>query len=209
MKGVERHFGRGLGVVDIDETVARGWIAETASQLREVADESGGSISDYACTLLASVVSDDAAAFLQIGDGAIVVSQGEEDGWAYVFWPQHGEFVNTTNFVTSAKAGDESLFELARHRVEEIAMFSDGIENLVLHKASKTVHEPFFRGVMAPVRRLPSDGVDERLSQELCAYLQSPRVCERTDDDKTLVLATRRLRASEDPKHGAQLGEQG
>jgi hypothetical protein len=46
--------------------------------------------------------------------------------------------------------------------------------------------------MFGPVRRSKVVGEDIALSQELESYLSSPTILERTDDDKTLVLATRR-----------------
>lgn len=138
-----------------------------------------------------AIVGDNSNAFVQVGDGAIVVSEGADDGWAWVFWPQHGEFANTTNFVVSPNSIDVMEFASTPHRIDEVAVFSDGIENLVLHAASRTVHAPFFDAMFPPVRQhLPGFAVD--LSLGLEKYLLSPRICDRTDDDKTLVLATRR-----------------
>jgi hypothetical protein len=70
-------------------------------------------------------------------------------------------------------------------------MFSDGIENLVLHQATKTVHQPFFNTMLGPVRRSAEPGVNTLLSQGLRVYLASPTICDRTDDDKSLILASR------------------
>ena len=46
--------------------------------------------------------------------------------------------------------------------------------------------------MFGPVRRSQVVGEDLALSQDLEGYLSSPAILERTDDDKTLVLATRR-----------------
>ena len=110
-----------------------------------------------------------------------MTSHGEEDGWSWVFWPQHGEFANTTNFVVSENALDVLEFELAPRRIDEIALFTDGLENLVLHHGSKTVHDPFFNALLKPIRQSINDGYDESLSEKLTAYLGSPAFCERTD----------------------------
>jgi hypothetical protein len=109
-----------------------------------------------------------------------------------VFWPQHGEFANTTNFVVSVNALQVLEFELAPRRVDEIALFTDGLENLVLHHSTKTVHDPFFNALLKPIRRSTSAGYDEDLSEKLKLYLDSPAFCERTDDDKTLLIASRK-----------------
>jgi hypothetical protein len=147
---------------------------------------------DYACTLLAAVCGERATAFLQIGDGAIVISDGWTTTWRHVFWPQHGEFANTTNFVTSEDALEVMEFHAARDPVAEIALFSDGLENLLLRKADKSVHAPFFDSMFPSVRRSTATGEDPELSRALAVYLSTPAINERTNDDKTLILATRR-----------------
>ena len=82
-------------------------------------------------------------------------------------------------------------FEFAKRRIDEFAMFSDGLENLVLHRATRTVHHSFFNVMLQPVRNIGSTGVDEKLSKALHDYLSSAKVCDRTDDDKSLILASR------------------
>lgn len=196
---VEVYLDENGGIEGVDREVAGEWMERVAEILRAHAGDQGHSVRDYACTLLAAIVGERQAAFVQIGDGAIVVSNGPEDGWSYVFWPQHGEYANTTNFVVSPNALDVFDFELGPRRITEIAVFSDGIEKLVLHDATRTVHENFFKTMMPPVRTSEADGCDEKLSAALERYLGSPPVCARTDDDKTLILATRLMRESEDP----------
>ncbi len=147
---------------------------------------------DYACTLLAVISSEQATAFLQIGDGAIVISDGWSTNWRHVFWPQHGEFANTTNFITSEDALQVMEFQVTTEPVAEVALFSDGLENLVLNKATRTVHAPFFDSMFPSVRRSRAAGPDAELGRALEKYLSMPTVNERTNDDKTLVLASRR-----------------
>lgn len=191
LERIEAYLDDGGRLADLDRPVALAWLEEVAQALENHAAAVGDAVRDYACTLLAAIVGEGHTAFFQIGDGAIVVSDGQDDGWSYVFWPQHGEFANTTNFVLSANASEALEFELAPRGVPELALFSDGIEKLVLHDATRSVHEGFFNKMFLPVRRLEQPGLDENLSAELERYLSSPLICERTDDDKTLVLASR------------------
>jgi hypothetical protein len=193
---VQLFFAQGRGLPDIDHVVACGWVRETADTVTSAAHASGHQPRDYSCTLLAAIVGPNHAAFTQVGDGAIVVSHGDEDGWAYVFWPQHGEYANTTNFIQSPDIDGVVAFDLAPRCITEFAIFSDGIENLVLHKAERSVHQGFFRDMIQPVRRSLVTGLDEALSDGLRRYLASRTICERTDDDKTLLLATRVLAES-------------
>ena len=188
---VQSHFERGGNLVDVDAQTASGWLAKVAETLEVHADQFDRAVRDYACTLVAAVVGEDAAAFLQVGDGAIVVSQGDTDGWSWVFWPQHGEYSNTTNFVVSPDLAEVTDFALTPGRVREFAVFSDGIENLVLHHATRTVHEPFFERVMTPLRASTAIGHDGSLSEGLGRYLDTAQFNDRTDDDKTLLIATR------------------
>lgn len=187
----ERYFASNGLLADVNRERAADWVKIIAQRLEDEANSAESAARDYACTLVAAVVGVNHAAFIQIGDGAIVVSHGPEDGWSYVFWPQHGEFANTTNFIVSPTAGEAMDFELALRSVREIALFSDGIENLVLHRATKSVHESFFAAMFPPVRNSQAAGFDSELSAGLTKYLNSPVICDRTDDDKTLILATR------------------
>ena len=75
-------------------------------------------------------------------------------------------------------------------RIDEVALFSDGLQRLALHYQTRTAHAGFFKPMLATLRAAPADAL-ESLSTQLAAYLSSPAVNERTDDDKTLVLATR------------------
>ena len=79
-------------------------------------------------------------------------------------------------------------------RIEEIAIFTDGLENLVLQKAGKAVHAPFFDSMFpagaALDRRRAS--MPELVAGARRCTCRAPPVNDRTDDDKTLILASRR-----------------
>lgn len=188
---VEGFLKKGGQIAAITRETASAWIAEVGYVIHEEARQNGNHSGDYACTLLGAIIGEREAAFIQVGDGAIVVSEGPNDGWAWVFWPQHGEYVNITNFITSANVEAAMEFAVVGKPIEELAMFSDGIEHLVLNNATKTVHDAFFDAMFPPVRRA-SAGLDSKLSADLHSYLMSSRIIEKTDDDKTLILATRR-----------------
>ena len=152
---------------------------------------------DFACTLLAAVVGADCAVFFQIGDGTIVVSTADEgDSYNWIFWPANGEYANTTFFATDPEAASHLSWDLMERRVEELALLTDGLQQLALHFQTRTAHAPFFRPLLAAVRNAgPIEAA--ALSEKLAGYLDSPAVNERTDDDKTLILATRRHEKAE------------
>jgi serine/threonine protein phosphatase PrpC len=81
---VRDYFCAGHRASEINRSTAEEWLQQVASAIEQRARDAEHQSRDYACTLLAAIVSEDAAAFLQIGDGAIVISHGEEDGWSWV-----------------------------------------------------------------------------------------------------------------------------
>ena len=190
---VEIFFEQGGRLPLLQRSDVENWLFEIRDSIEAVASSAGQKSREYACTLLGAIISAETAAFVQVGDGAIVVSHGVEDGWAYVFWPQHGEYANTTNFIISPNLEQIFDYDLAHRRINEIGVFSDGLENLVLHHATKSVHGPFFEAMIQPIRNSKAVGVDERLSTALESYLSSAIVSARTDDDTSLVLASRMI----------------
>lgn len=180
----------GNRVESLDASKVRKWLDNVVEALNVRATADGAPLRDYACTLLAAVISRTHAAFAQVGDGAIVIREAPEE-WCYIFWPQHGEYINTTHFVTEPSSLDQFEFTLTANAIHELAVFTDGIEPLVLQYATNAVHSSFFNKMLPPVRALAQPGFDTTLSDQLSTYLSSPVICSRTDDDKTLLLASR------------------
>lgn len=167
-------------------------IAEFQQKLREKSVAENRRLQDYACTLLTAIIGRECAAFFQLGDGAMVeLRQGETDHYRCVCWPQQGEYANTTSFLTDADAADKIFSELKAYPIDEIALFTDGIQNLVLDYRAQSAHSPFFAPLFAWLRPR-SVGYSEELSSSLTVYLNSGKINARTDDDKTLMLASRK-----------------
>lgn len=187
-----RHFvDEGGKVKDVRRETAMRWVENAARAVAQAAHSEGRPLREFACTLLAAVVTDTHALFVQIGDGAIVFWAHGQDDWCFASWPQHGEYINTTRFLTESSSRDAFEFTLAALPVYEVAVFTDGIEALVLNYATKSVHSPFFDSMFPPVRIAEQGGLNMGLSEELACYLGSPEITERSDDDITLLMATR------------------
>lgn len=151
------------------------------SQRREV------DVRQLATTLLLAVHTRDFVAAAQIGDGAMVMSDRPGPYTTFIT-PQRGEYANQTNFLTSTDA--MSKLDVRVERVNgsssRLAMFTDGLQNLVLRTADDSPHAPFFNPVFNWIATQPvSDDTDRKLA----AFLESPRVTNRADDDLTLLLA--------------------
>ncbi|MFC3029709.1 MULTISPECIES: PP2C family serine/threonine-protein phosphatase [Roseomonadaceae] len=175
----------------VDHAFVEEWFDEVRDAIGARAVQDGAEPNEYACTLLGAVVGPSMAAYVQIGDGAIVVSTAEAQGYSWIFWPQHGEYANSTYFITQDGAERVLQFEV-QPAMDQIALFSDGIERLVLDMSARTVHGPAFQPIFEWLAGTEPD-YSGCVSPGLLAYLDSDHVNRRTDDDKTLVMATRAL----------------
>jgi hypothetical protein len=173
----------------LDESSVLEWIKDIQRAIYEKAELNALTARDYACTILGAVVGPNKAVFFQIGDGAIVASSGYAKG--VVFWPDSGQYANMTYFLTEEDALAHLHVTTTDTHFDEVALFSDGIQRLALSFEQCTPHTPFFEPMLNVLRRQnPVECV--ALDEQLARFLNSPQINERTDDDKTLVLATRR-----------------
>ena len=162
-------------------------LREVRSTLLWEAERGNGQAHDYATTLLLTVVTTGELATLQLGDGAVVVRH--RDGLLErPLQPARGRHAGETVFVTSDGAMDAARTAvLPARELVGVALLTDGLEPVATSVATGAPHHPFFNplftfaGGDAPVRR----------SRELGAFLDTPDLNERTQDDKTLILAVR------------------
>mgnify|MGYP001041622825 CR=1 FL=1 len=162
------------------------WVSRARESVLEEAEAQGAPPRQLACTFLAALVGEDWAAFVQIGDGVIVFDG--EAGYDLAFWPDNGEYANTTRFLTQSDYRDHLRIEIVERRITELAVLTDGLQMLALDVAGARVHDRFFAPLFRTVRAGPDE---EALTTSLVSFMDSKRVNERTDDDKTLFLATR------------------
>jgi hypothetical protein len=177
-------------VKQLNQRLIASWVNIFRDEVILQASAEGFSERDFACTLVGAIVSSTASAFFQIGDGAIVYSSGASGEYSLGFWPDRGEYENTTYFATQANFLEQLNFILVESQILEVALLSDGLQRLALDYQAQRPHQQFFSGLFPAVRKSTSPNL-ARLEQQLNEYLDSPRINERTDDDKTLVLAVR------------------
>jgi hypothetical protein len=185
---VETYFTDGGNFTQINPELLDQWTNGIHEAIREMASASERIPRDFACTFLALIVGQASAIAAQIGDGAIAV--GTAGTYEPVIWPQSGEYVNTTYFITDDNFINNLRVTPISRPVDEVAVFTDGIQMLALHYATQTVFEPFFLPMFDILRKEPP-GERHNLNKSLAEYLNSSLINERTDDDKTLILATR------------------
>lgn len=141
---------------------------------------------DLATTLIIVVATPKLIAAAQVGDGVAVAS--DEGNLLALTMPQRGEYANETTFLVSPNALDKAQINVVwRKAITNIALLSDGLQMLALDMTEGKPHVPFF----SPLFHFMADVTDETEAKEqLVAFLRSPRIAERTDDDLTLLLAT-------------------
>jgi Protein phosphatase 2C len=164
------------------------WIDLARDRIGAVAGLRSSELRQFASTLVAVIASDTATLILHIGDGAPVVRIEEE--WKAPSWPANGEYASTTFFVTDEPAPQLRLTRIASG-ADAVAVFSDGLERLALKFSDTSAHSPFFESVFKPIWSSAAQGCNPALAESLKRYLNSAPINERTDDDKSLILASR------------------
>lgn len=184
----QRHI-RSTLLLPGDETVLE-WIDEIRDKISYAASIRGKRPRDFAATLIAVLSNGTDTLIAQIGDGCAVFKDEGASEWRIPLWPDHGEYASTTNFIT-----DDPVVKcrITRDRAEisVLAVLTDGLERLSLDMAAQKPSSAFFDGMSKPLLAGSAGGKNVALSKMLKEYLDGEAVCSRTDDDKTLVIATK------------------
>ena len=185
----------------LEEALGRGWPATESewqglydrvfTQARAavvyMAEAQGLAPRAFASTLLCAVASDEGLAVAQLGDGlAVATLDGGE--WYLAATPQRGEYANETYFLIQGDRLPTVDVRVFPEPVQAVAVMTDGLLRLVLDLNRNQPHKPFFQPLLAFAAQSADPA---EANAQLSAFLGSERVCARTDDDKTLVLAAR------------------
>lgn len=155
------------------------------STVEKYAEESADKVSDFACTLLLTLATDEFIALAQIGDGGVVI-QDFENNITSLTVPESSTYANETYFLVSPNAFEHTQFQLWKGKTKHIAMFSDGLQYLCLQMPGGTPSGKFFIPLF---KFLDSSGNKKNLEKELTGFLGSERVKGHTDDDITLIMS--------------------
>ena len=188
-KSVARYTRDGGHIAAINEEIARTWLDVVRDRIASMAEAAAGTPRDFAATLVAALVGEEDAVICHVGDGACVLRQAGTDQWHVPSWPDHGEYASSTYFVTDDPQPKLRLYQL-QGRFTDVAVFSDGLERLALDFIKQQPASGFFNPIVNPMSQLPA-GRSRGLSAQLRTFLESSSILNRTDDDKTLVVARR------------------
>lgn len=167
----------------------RDGVRSARSAVRAVAHgRDGSTLADFHATLVGGVLLPGRGGLLfHIGDGAAIAMSANGDRWT-LSAPRNGEYADTTYFFTD----DEwwLSLRLAKALPDQRTLFvmTDGVTDIGLAntQAGKVPYMPFF----LPISRFLADRGRTEGETALAATLDSPGICERTTDDKTLIWAS-------------------
>ena len=181
-------FIRDFRTGSFDSQVQMRWLFERA--LESVQAHARGSGMDPALlstTLCVAVADRGRAVFGQIGDGVVAAESVGRDtrDIATLLIEEKEEYANSTWFLQSERAFEESFRTAALESVEAFALSTDGMTYKITDVATGEAYEPFFRGSWDHVRSGVSAG-------HFAALLRGIED-DQTGDDKTMVLAAMRF----------------
>lgn len=183
-QAVRQHFSK-TDVIPTTEEIWS-WIDTVRDCMAQAAEKREVSRKSFACTFILLIARINENIIVHIGDGA-VVGRDHAGEWKALTWPENGEYASSTYFITDDPEPKIRFVE-GNQIYSAYALFSDGIEDLALDHKAMTAHAPFFNSMIRPLDNLSFEGKDQNLSAALATFLDSDRVCDRTDDDKSLIL---------------------
>ncbi len=177
-------------VASLTEEFGKRLIGFLQEKIAAAAAEEKKSLREFATTFVGAVADESGAAFYQIGDGAAVFSaNGAPESYRFGIEPAESEYINLTDFITDDAADERLRFAYIAEPIEDLILFSDGIFAVAVNYQTMKPHEPFLMPMIAPLRNgSNAAGLNEKLEK----FLASPKINEKTDDDKTIILASRR-----------------
>lgn len=183
---VARELADGLAAFtcEPDEAQLVALVAGVRETILLQAREQARSAGDFACTVLAVWLGENASTVLHIGDGTAALTL---DSGLHFSLPENGEYVNQTWFLTSDDWREHLRISQFAGRATQLVMMSDGVQPFALTRRGDALFSPF----MDPVLRYLQQVGEREGSEAIRATLDDPRTWAITDDDKTLLVALR------------------
>ena len=135
-------------------------------------------------TLLALLISDQEAAFLQVGDGFCVVR--DKGHFQLISNVDRDAYANETDFISKAKTPSVKTFDIPD--VNFFALSSDGLTQVALNTKTNQPHIPFFEPFALFLSDNPSESEGKK---EIEAFLKSDSLRDKVKDDVSLIIGQR------------------
>jgi len=172
---------------DLEVLLRRGFVAAYTA-IKDLAEQNDLPISDFHTTLACAIVTRASVAIAHIGDGTIVCwdRPGELE---VVARPDHGEFANSTFFVTELPQQlDHMHIRVMARQCQGVALTTDGLLEVAFEDSYSEI-KPWFPFFEPLIERVHNASIDNDLSARMQAFLASPKIGNATNDDVTLIIA--------------------
>lgn len=152
-------------------------------RLKKEAKRLKADLADFACTFIALLANSDHISVFQVGDGFAVARF--ENEYELLLFPQKGEHINETCFITQENAEKIIQKRTIEKRPLFISLSTDGLENVALFYQNWKPYRGFFSPLDQYINKTNSQN---EAAQEIESFLNSPLLRQKSDDDKTLFL---------------------
>jgi serine/threonine protein phosphatase PrpC len=168
-------------------------VQHTFQRIKSLADSKEYFIEDLNCTLLAFIATPRIIISMQVGDGLVIVRHGTSEKYQLIFQPDEGENYGETTFLTS-----KNLYNSLQTNYQEIEqpififLSTDGIQRIAakyeVFESGKIEWIPF-----TPFLRNLEEHIESAVDlyeaeKKLVDFLESEKVNNKTDDDKTILM---------------------
>lgn len=167
------------------EEVLRSAYQSAFNSIQERAEKEQVHIREYATTLTVAVITNELVVGAMVGDGMMVVEDIQGEFSCFFSLPKR-EYANQVVSITSAQGPKELQIVSRNAPVKTVSLLTDGLLRLSCDVRKNIPHAPFFQTMTSLLYTVPEQ---RRASNELQVLLNHPSINERTDDDKTLVVA--------------------
>ncbi|KAA8995647.1 protein phosphatase 2C domain-containing protein [Affinibrenneria salicis] len=190
---VSRLFTRRLAALAMPEDLPIEQVRPAAVQiltdirrsLSERAMEQRCEPGEFASTLVAVWIGEQAGYIFHLGDGIAVIETAQ--GESVISQPENGEYANQTWFLTSDQWEAHLRITPVNAPIGKVILLSDGVQPFAMNKACDALYAPFIEPVLRYLRQVS----EEEGSAALQSTLADPRTHRITGDDKTLLICLR------------------
>lgn len=146
-------------------------------------------LAKFATTTLGVIITPEWLVSWQIGDGVIVLRDAQ--GYRAITTPAKGEYANQTHFLTGEGFSKKMQIFTERRNPKQaingVVLMTDGLERLAMQMQDNTPFAPFFDNLFTFAENSQASWQERQAG--LQNTLRSEAVNQRTDDDKTIMVA--------------------
>lgn len=181
------------------EEILRSAYQSAFNSIQQKAEKERVHIHKYATTLTIAVITNELVVGAMVGDGMMVVEDMQGEFSCFFSLPKR-EYANQVVSITSDQGPKELQIVSRNAPAKTVSLLTDGLLRLSCDLRKNVPHAPFFQKMTSLLYAVPEQS---QASNELQVLLNHPSINERTDDDKTLVVAANvRLGAREEGRSG-------